>query len=52
MMDPKALAIAFSGNLETKIINILRKYSGYHFQYKKSCILSNNSLEYFEKNYV
>ena len=29
MTNPIALAVAFSGNLETKITNIHRKYSGY-----------------------
>ena len=31
MMDPLAFAVTFPGNLETKITNIHRRYSGYYF---------------------
>ena len=42
MTDPQALAVAFLENLETKIINISRKYSGYYFQnLKVSYFISN-----------
>ena len=33
MTDPIALAVAFSENLETKITNIHRRYSGYLYNY-------------------
>ena len=32
MTDPIALAVAFLGNLEAKIINIHRRYFGYYFK--------------------
>ena len=50
MMNLIALAVAFSENFETKILNISRRYSGYYFfKIKKSRILSANFSKIIQK---
>ena len=50
MTDPITLAVTFPGNLETKFLNISRKYSGYYF-FKISYFIdkfSRNNLKIFD----
>ena len=55
MMDPIALEIAFSGNLETKITYIHRRYSGYLIKIRSSKlrfrVLSAFFFSEYFKNY-
>ena len=51
MTDPVALAVAFSGNIEAKKINIHRRYSGYLIS-KKIYKFQSLSLVFYQQSFL